>query len=206
MKKMTMSEAGHIGGQRTKIFWQNKYLENPRFCKHCSLKIDFEKRNNAFCNSSCAASFNNQGVVRNTHGLKLSKIKEKKECLNCGKKTRNDKYCSRKCHRQCDWKKYCLKIEETGSLIPTNTLYGYSPRIAKRYLKEKRGNCCEICKGTEWNGQPMPLVLDHINGNPENHSLSNVRLVCGNCNMLLPTFAGGNKGKGRKSRKNLYWT
>ncbi|MCK9458525.1 MAG: endonuclease [Proteobacteria bacterium] len=72
--------------------------------------------------------------------------------------------------------------------------------MAKKYLAETRGRQCEICNNSEWMGKPIPLILDHINGDPEDHRLENVRLVCGNCDMQLPTFAGRNRGKGRKSR------
>ena len=53
-------------------------------------------------------------------------------------------------------------------------------------------------------GQPIPLVLDHMDGNSENNSLDNFRLVCGNCDMLLPTYKGKNAGNGRYSRRQRY--
>jgi hypothetical protein len=50
-------------------------------------------------------------------------------------------------------------------------------------------------------GQPIPLVVDHIDGNPTNHAITNFRLVCGNCDMQLPTYKAKNKGNGRKYRR-----
>jgi len=49
-------------------------------------------------------------------------------------------------------------------------------------------------------GSPIPLVLDHIDGNAMNYAVVNLRLVCGNCNMQLSTFAGKNRGKGTRGR------
>jgi len=52
-------------------------------------------------------------------------------------------------------------------------------------------------------GEIISLILDHINGNSEDWSVQNVRLVCGNCDMQLPTYKGRNKGKGREWRRIL---
>jgi hypothetical protein len=51
---------------------------------------------------------------------------------------------------------------------------------------------CSACGGTEWQGQPMPLELDHIDGDRENNLLGNIRLVCPNCHALTPTYRGRN--------------
>lgn len=51
---------------------------------------------------------------------------------------------------------------------------------------------CRNCKlGPEWMGQPLTLILDHINGDGEDHRVENLRFLCPNCNEQLPT----NKGK-----------
>ena len=48
-----------------------------------------------------------------------------------------------------------------------------------------------------------PLVVDHIDGDSTNHSVSNFRLVCGNCDTQLPTYKSKNKSK-RSWRKKYY--
>lgn len=47
---------------------------------------------------------------------------------------------------------------------------------------------CSIC-GLEpiWNNYPLTLILDHINGINNDDRLENLRWVCPNCNMQLPT-------------------
>jgi hypothetical protein len=50
---------------------------------------------------------------------------------------------------------------------------------------------CSECGLTEWRGSR--LVLDHVNGDPRDHRLENLRLLCPNCNSQTPTFAGRNK-------------
>jgi hypothetical protein len=68
---------------------------------------------------------------------------------------------------------------------------------AKRYLIHKNGNVCSICETKEWQGQPVPLVCDHITGDSLDNRINNFRLVCCNCDAQLPTFKSKNKGKGR---------
>jgi 5-methylcytosine-specific restriction endonuclease McrA len=47
----------------------------------------------------------------------------------------------------------------------------------------------------------VPIQLDHIDGNSENNSLQNLRLLCPNCHSLTPTFGILNKGNGREWRR-----
>ena len=46
----------------------------------------------------------------------------------------------------------------------------------------------------------VPLVADHIDGNWRNNVENNLRLLCPNCDSLTPTYAGSNRGNGRKAR------
>ena len=68
-----------------------------------------------------------------------------------------------------------------------------------------------ICGQTEWMGKPIPLVLDHIDGNSDNFKLTNLRLVCGNCDMQLPTYKSKNKNSNTKNtyrskKRKEYWS
>lgn len=51
---------------------------------------------------------------------------------------------------------------------------------------------CSCCKLTEWNGQPIPIELDHIDGNKHNHQQDNLRLLCPNCHAQTDTYKGKN--------------
>lgn len=59
-------------------------------------------------------------------------------------------------------------------------------------------NECAICEvKSEWMGQPLMCVLDHINGDGNDHRLKNLRMLCPNCNSQQDTFAGRNIKRAR---------
>lgn len=65
-------------------------------------------------------------------------------------------------------------------------------RLLEAGLKEPR---CERCRGTEWRGAPIPLELDHVDGDRCNNTRENLRLLCPNCHALTPTYRGRNIGR-----------
>ena len=194
---MSRSEAGRLGGIKNKELKVSAYVANPNLCSFCKSILVYEKRHNKFCGHSCSARFNNPITAKHeTDGLY-----KKKSCLNCGNTTENIKFCSRACCSSYDWIEFKKKIEQDNRMPNTKHTVGFNADLAKKYLIEKYGRQCSICKIEHWQNQPVPLVLDHINGNPTDHSLSNFRLVCGNCDMQLPTYKSKNIGYGRKYRR-----
>jgi 5-methylcytosine-specific restriction endonuclease McrA len=61
-----------------------------------------------------------------------------------------------------------------------------------------------LCNVEQWMGHIIPLVCDHIDGNPKNNELTNFRIICNNCDSILPTFKGKNRGRGRSDRYNCH--
>ena len=69
-------------------------------------------------------------------------------------------------------------------------------QIKSKMLREGyKQHECEICKHTEWMGQPIPLSIDHIDGDRYNNNHDNLRIICFNCHAQTDTFAGRSKGK-----------
>ncbi len=52
---------------------------------------------------------------------------------------------------------------------------------------------CYSCKNTTWLEKPIPLELEHVNGNHSDNRIENLTLLCPNCHALTPTYRGKNK-------------
>ena len=62
-------------------------------------------------------------------------------------------------------------------------------RLIKAGILQAR---CAMCGQSEWQGAPIALELDHIDGDRENNLLINLRLLCPNCHATTPTYRGRN--------------
>lgn len=78
-----------------------------------------------------------------------------------------------------------------GSTYQSNKL---RLRLLKAGLKEYR---CEKCNNTEWNDQPIPLELNHINGDNSDNRLENLELLCPNCHAQTDSYRGKNYGNAK---------
>jgi hypothetical protein len=80
------------------------------------------------------------------------------------------------------------KVLVTGTLVKTSQL---RERLIRTRLKAER---CEMCGKERWNGRPIPLELDHVNGKRDDNRLSNLRLLCPNCHAQTDNYRGRNIG------------
>jgi 5-methylcytosine-specific restriction endonuclease McrA len=129
-------------------------------------------------------------------------------CLYCLKTVNNRyaRYCSNRCQLDFQYKQY-IQRWKTGSAngsrgIRAKNISGH----LRRYLFEKYGGKCTQCSWSIVNPTTLtvPLEIDHIDGDAENNSEENLRLLCPNCHALTPNFRNLNKGKGRLWRREKY--
>jgi hypothetical protein len=154
-------------------------------------------------------------------------------CLNCGCKTNNPKFCSKSCSASFNNKgvrrhgsgedkaclncgkinydkKYCSnkcqgehKRKNSVKLIEKNELMNW--KSIKRYLMDNFGKC-DVCGISEWQGNYITLECDHIDGDITNNILSNSRLLCPNCHSQTHTYRSKNihNPNGKEKRRERY--
>ena len=84
-------------------------------------------------------------------------------------------------------------IEEyTSNKVPMQSDKLKVRLLNEGYLKPE----CAICGYSRWLDGEIPLQLDHKDGNKENNSLRNLRLLCPNCHALTPQYRLKDEFKG----------
>jgi hypothetical protein len=64
-----------------------------------------------------------------------------------------------------------------------------SVKLKKRLIKEGIfEHKCYQCDNIEWNGKPIPIELEHIDGDHYNNELSNLTILCPNCHAQTSTY------------------
>lgn len=118
----------------------------------------------------------------------------KKECETSHQKT--NKYCSIQCQHEYQYKQRVNKWLTEGK-----DWKGMVPQWVRRALEEKYGCKCSDCGIVDYNGKPITLEVDHKDGNHNNNTIKNLRLLCPNCHSQTPTYKNRNVGNGRTSRR-----
>jgi hypothetical protein len=155
-------------------------------CEQCGC----DTPNPAYCSRSCAAIVNNRKYPKRIAAARP-------QCAHCGAGLpRSDsKFCNTDCQHDF-W--YLKRIAEwhagTRSAFKKG---GCVTAWLRRWLVERYGEKCWTCG---WDtvhclSGRVPLEVDHINGNHDDDTPTNLRLICPNCHSLTPTYKGHNRGR-----------
>jgi hypothetical protein len=162
------------------------------YCEKCGNSHTGGYGSGRFCSIECARGFSTKdkrAEINERVSLKLSVLGEH-VCKRCGQLF--DRRSRLAAHSRIHW----------TEIKPFEELSNDGAR-KKRLLKE-RGHKCEICLNETWQNQSIPIEMDHINGNADDSSISNLRLICPNCHAQTPTYK--RKNTACESRKKRYET
>lgn len=123
----------------------------------------------------------------------------------CGEilKRHDRKFCSTDCFVKWQQEDNLKRRDELFRKIENGTVKfakngTHKNKAFKKYLIHKHGHKCMVCKRVKWMGKKIPLQLDHKDGDSENDSLDNIRIICPNCHAQTDTYCGKNKGNGKR--------
>lgn len=139
-----------------------------------------------YCSPECEAVM----LARKGNATKTPRTEKQRHCLWCGDilVTKGaTKYCSLDCQGKHKVAQVRDEILRTGQ-FPASNEGETNRRVVRSFLEAEYGHACMMCGRTEWNGQPIMLIVDHIDGNSKNHSINNFRLICPNCDSTTDTY------------------
>jgi hypothetical protein len=162
------------------------YNENPKYCLTCGTKIEYcdDIARKQFCNHSCSASFSNANRVISD---------ESKEKISNKLKGRKHTYVITPEHLEklrlanLAWK------EDNFNKMMNCDFNSLSYDLQRKRIIIEQNNTCNRCGLDKWQGQAIPLEIDHKDGINNNHVRDNMEALCPNCHALTDTWRGRNK-------------
>lgn len=150
-------------------------------CKKCGKDFEPQKGLKSYCSLACRNSRNHTNETKS----KISKSILTSDKF--WKSVENTK-------KWFDYKENGKKIQKTwNDRILAEDFENLSfGRLRKRIILEQNGKC-NHCGISEWNGIPITLELEHIDGDNSNNSRDNLEAICPNCHSQTKTWRGKNK-------------
>ena len=179
---------------------KEKSIKKKKYCLNCGKEIVDGDSRKKFCNHSCAASYNNKGVVRN------GKAHHTKLCLYCGKELQpiQRSFC---CHEHQILYRYEQYIErwKKGEENGLKGKYGIS-EFVRKYIFQKNNNKCEVCGENYINPHTGLSVLQihHKDGDCTNNKEENLQLLCPTHHAMTENFGRRNLNATRIDKRKRY--
>lgn len=148
-------------------------------------KKDLNERNSTGYCRTC----NNQRPEtreKNSRGLKLAHASGRSRSFTDSDRLKSENILRKKCSED----------------IEKDPHHFYSGKRLTNYLRVNNvPYVCSVCKLSDWQGSPITLEVDHIDGIKQNNILSNLRFICPNCHSQTSTYKGRNIS--REKRKSF---
>lgn len=155
-------------------------------CEKCSKVHDGEYGSGRFCSRSCANS-------------RTWSVKDKEKKSIAAKKyieTHGGKIGGKLNKSSIEKMRATQKRNYDERLLEADFSSLRFDRLRRRIILEQNGKC-NRCQNTHWLGEPIPLEIEHIDGDNKNNSRENVEALCCNCHALTTTWRGRNKQRVR---------
>lgn len=170
---------------------KDEYAVSPNKCSLCEKELEYNKRYNKYCGSSCAATANN---IKRTAKASVPKASV----------TTKSKPVYKPKHKgvpaavvDFEFMKKLKKAKKDRRLLDCNWDSISWEKKRERVILEQFGKC-NHCGITVWQGKRITLEIDHIDGNNKNNERDNLEGLCPNCHSITDTWRGRNKAQRQK--------
>ena len=137
--------------------------------------------NGKFCSSKCARSYSTKEKRKEINERVSEKLTGRKPNRDYSFSTEKWEIIRNKRRKTYDEKMLECDFNDLGF-----------DRQKRRVLIEQNF-CCNRCRLNEWEGEKIPLEIEHIDGDNQNNERDNLIALCPNCHALTATWRGRNK-------------
>ena len=152
-------------------------------CANPACTNEVKRASSLCCSVACA---NSVAPKRTKLSASARRNKALRVCLECG----GPVWTSQNAGKEYSGFQVCSTCRSDNEIYVRRLLpqFTHSPKVETLVSRGLLPDGCSECQIAEWQGQPAPLQVDHIDGDPRNNALSNLRLLCANCHQLTPTW------------------